>query len=60
LIWFVMPAILMERFEAVECEFLYRLSGVLEQVHGGAWLFGLLNGSEPAPSPEAERSAVAE
>jgi ketosteroid isomerase-like protein len=59
-IWFVMPATLVERFEGAESEFPYRLSGVLEQVHGGAWRFRMFNGSEPAPSPEGEKSAVAE
>jgi ketosteroid isomerase-like protein len=49
-IWFVMPATLVERGEEAEREFPYRLSGVLDQVTGGAWLFRLLNGSEPVPS----------
>jgi hypothetical protein len=49
IIWFVVPAILLERGEEAEAEFPYRLSGVLDQGETGAWIFKLLNGSEPVP-----------
>ena len=53
-IWFVMPATLVERCDGMDSQSPYRLSGVLERVHGGTWLFRLLNGSEPAPGPDGD------
>ena len=50
-IWFVAPAVLLERVDGAETGFPYRLSGVLQPADDGNWLFRQLNGSEPAEGP---------
>ena len=50
-IWFISPATLVERDGAEARLFPYRLSGVLERVADGPWLFRLFNGSEPPAGP---------
>jgi ketosteroid isomerase-like protein len=49
LVWFVAPTTVVVRSEdGEEQQAPYRVSGVLELVGDGRWLFRLFNGSEPA------------